>query len=436
VGVLGVTTTVKVDAGAYKGTAALTIVQLKKTGDNRDFFFVEPYKAPPSPATDVLKFGTNIKKVDVAFVMDTTGSMGGSIANLKTALSGTLVGALTAAIPSVQMAVVDHKDYPVGGYGSTGDFPVKVWQRMTSTVSLVNAGVNQYVASGGADGPESQIPAMHHTLTGAALMGVPAYTPPAGTFGAVDFRAGAVPVIVLITDIDWHGEGHVPYAGITPTPPTMASLKTAFASTNARFVSVTSGSEAQADELSDATKSAVPVGSFGTVAGCAATQCCTGVNGVGRAPTGPGGTCRLNFLHSGGTGVSAGIAKAIEAISVGSTFDVTAKPSNDPTNVDGVDATKFIKALRAKDEGDATQGCPAAAAQDTNGDGIKDTFLAVKVGTPVCFEIIAAQNETVPPKTTAQFYNAFIDVIGLPGNVNLDKRQVKFLVPPAGGSTK
>jgi hypothetical protein len=160
------------------------------------------------------------------------------------------------------------------------------------------------------------------------------------------------------------------------------------------------------------------------------------VSGAARAATGPGGSCRLNFLHSGGTGVSTGITKAIQAISVGSTYDVTARPSNDPTNADGVDATKFMKALRAKDEGDTAQGCPPAPAKDSDGDGIKDTFLAVKVGTPVCFEVIPQQNDTVPPKNVVQFFNAFIDVIGLPGNVNLDKRTVKFLVPPAGVQTK
>jgi hypothetical protein len=352
------------------------------------------------------------------------------------------------------MAVVDHKDYPIDDfpfgshwYGDTGDWPVKVWQTMTPTVSLVNTAVGKYVASGGNDGPESQIPAMQHALTGEAISwpaggtfptswpagSVPAHTAPAGRWGGVDFRDGAVAVIVLITDVDWHGEGHDPYYFASPT---MASLKAAFVAKKAKFVNITSGPEAQANELSDASGSNVPVGSFGVVAGCTATQCCTNVNGVGRAALGPGGSCRLNFLHNNGNGVSTGVAKAIEAISVGSTFDVTARPSNDPANADGVDATKFMKALRAKDEGDPAQGCPAWPAKDTNGDGVKDTFVAVKVGTPVCFEILPQQNDTVPPKTSVQFFNAFIDVIGLPGNVALDKRTVKFLVPPTGVETK
>jgi hypothetical protein len=95
-----------------------------------------------------------------------------------------------------------------------------------------------------------------------------------------------------------------------------------------------------------------------------------------------------------------------------------------------VDATLFIRALRAMDEGDPKNTCPPHAAKDTNGDGVNDTFTAVVVGTPVCFEVLPKMNTTVKPKSSAQFYNAFIDVLGMPGSVKLDKRTVLFLVPP------
>ena len=272
---------------------------------------------------------------------------------------------------------------------------------------------------------------MQYSLLGQAMAGspaVPAHTNAAGTFGGVDFRAGSVPVIVNISDADWHD----PSGGAT-----MASLQAAFASTKAKFVNIAeSGPEGQANTLSDATGSNVPASAFGTVAGCGAGQCCTGNSGAGRAASAPGGRCRLNFLSSGGNGVSSGIVKAIEAIAVGSTFDVTAKPSNDPKNPKGVDATKFIKALRAMDEGNPANGCPAAPASDTNGDGIKDTFIAVKAGTPVCFEVIPAKNTFVEPEIDPQFFNAFVDVIAVQGNLNLDKRSVLFLVPPKDASVK
>jgi hypothetical protein len=70
------------------------------------------------------------------------------------------------------------------------------------------------------------------------------------------------------------------------------------------------------------------------------------------------------------------------------------------------------------------------AVKDSNGDGIDDTFLAVEVGNPVCFEVIPKSNTTVPPADKAVFFKAFINVIGLPGSVLLDQREVLFLVPP------
>lgn len=433
-GKLGVSTTIQATTKDGVGLGRLTIVQLRKTGAQRDFFFIVPYGGDPSPKNDTLKFSTNIKQVDVVFNMDTTGSMTGSINNLKSALSGTLLTQLQAAIPNVGLAVVDYRDYPIGslfsGYGSPGDWPVKVHQKITTNLTAAQTAVGQYAAGGGGDLPESQIPAMQHILTGEALSwsggSIPQATASApGTWGAVEFRPGSVPVIVNITDIDWHGEGHTPYNFTTPT---MATLKPAFQAKNAFFVDVTSGDQSQANELSDATNSNVDPSAFG--GSCGAGQCCTGVNGGAVAPNGPGGKCRLNFRHSNGNGVSTGIVKAIEAISVGAAYDVKAIASNDPKNAKGVDATKFIKALRAMEEGNQAAGCPVAAARDSDGDGIKDTFVAVKVGTPVCFEVIPAKNDTVLPENQAQFFNAFVDVIGVQGNVQLDKRTVLFLVPP------
>ncbi|MDB4936696.1 MAG: hypothetical protein JWP87_3668 [Labilithrix sp.] len=427
-GVLGKSTTVQVQTDKGQALGTITVVQLRKTGAQRDFFFVVPYGEDPSPKNDVLTFSTNIKQADVAFVMDTTGSMSSAIDNLKNALQGTLMAQLQAAIPNVGLAVVDYKDF--------GDpWVVKVNQVVTTNLGLAKAGVASMSASGGGDTPEAAIAAMQYTLLGQANSGIPAHanTTP-GTFGGVDFRPGSIPVVVNITDATWHDASG---------SATMASLKAAYASTKAKFVNIAesgfsfgTGPEGQADELSDATGSNVPSTAFGSVAGCNAGQCCTGNNGAGRAATGPGGTCRLNFLSTSGSGVSGGIVKAIEAIAVGSTFDVKAIPSNDPKNAGGVDATKFIKALRAMDEGNPANKCPAAPAKDSDGDGIKDTFIAVKAGTPVCFEVIPAKNTIVPPELDPQFFNAFVDVIAVQGNLHLDKRSVTFLVPPKDAGVK
>ena len=424
-GVLGKSTTVQAQTAEGQVLGTLTVVALRKTGTSRDFFFVVPYNELPTPKSDVLKFSTNIKQADVAFSMDTTGSMGGAIDNLKTSLQTTLMTQLQAAIPNVGLAVVDFKDFPWSGISDP--WVVQVRQSITTNLTLAQNAVGAMSASGGGDGPEASIASMQFILDGQANSGIPGHanTVP-GTFGGVDFRAGSVPVVVNITDVDWHDPSGTA---------TMATLKAAYAATKAKFVAVSEGSiETPANELSDATGSNVPPAAFG--AGCTPGQCCTGLNGAARAPTGPGGTCRLNFLSSSGSGVGSSVVKAISAIAVGTTFDVKAQASNDPKNAKNVDATKFIKAIRAMDEGNPAEGCPAAPAKDSDGDGIKDTFLAVKAGTPVCFEVIAATNTTVTPTIDPQFFNAFIDVMGLPGNLKLDTRTVLFLVPPTVSGVK
>jgi hypothetical protein len=88
------------------------------------------------------------------------------------------------------------------------------------------------------------------------------------------------------------------------------------------------------------------------------------------------------------------------------------------------------------DEGNVDNGCPAATAKDSDGDGIKDTFVAVKAGTPVCFEVIPAKNTIVAPELDPQFFNAFVDVIAVQGNLKLDQRGVLFLVPPKDAGVK
>ena len=57
-------------------------------------------------------------------------------------------------------------------------------------------------------------------------------------------------------------------------------------------------------------------------------------------------------------------------------------------------------------------------------------FVAVPVGTPVCFELTPKENTTLPALDTLQWFVAFVDVVGEPGGIALDHRDVLFLVPP------
>jgi hypothetical protein len=71
------------------------------------------------------------------------------------------------------------------------------------------------------------------------------------------------------------------------------------------------------------------------------------------------------------------------------------------------------------------------ATGNSDSDPEADYFVDVIPGTPVCFDIIPAQNDTVAPSSIPVIYTAFVDVIGDSVTV-LDTREVYFLVPPVG----
>ena len=161
-----------------------------------DFVFLEPYMMPPTPPRDTLDFATNIRQADVYFLIDSTGSMGGAIDNVKLGLSAPSTGIIDqvrATIPDTYFGVGDFKD--------AGD--VYVYRNvtdMTASASTAQAGVNTLSASGGGDTPEGDVPSLYAAASGMGVSTSPAIAArtgcPAGTFGYPCFRSGAVPIII------------------------------------------------------------------------------------------------------------------------------------------------------------------------------------------------------------------------------------------------
>jgi hypothetical protein len=468
-GVLGKSTIVRGVPG--NGAANVTVIALRVSGDKKDFFFTVPYQKDPDPPKDVLKFGTNIKQVDVGILMDTTASMGQEINNLRDALASStgLIPKLKLAIPNVGIAVARFDDFPVSPFGYPGsstekaDVPYELLSPVSTDPAKAQSAVFLLQAWRGGAFPESQYEAQYQLLTGegltwtAAVAGsIAVRTPKAGTSGGADFRAGSLPVVVQITDASWFSQDQ--YSTGTAgklSPHSHADVVSAYDKIKAKFVGIHSVLEKtgggldtpcdnyatascdsakgynQAIKLAQDTGSTLDPSAF---KGCAVGKCCTGIGGAALDPI--AGKCPVVYqVKSDGTGVADGIVSAIQAISVGAAFDVTAQKSNDPANLDWtgapVDATKFILKIRAMGEGDAANGCKARAVKDTDADGVDDTFIAVTVGEPVCFEITPKKNDFVTPaKDAPQFFKAFIDVVGMPGAVKLDRRDVLFLVPP------
>lgn len=130
-------------------------------------------------------------KVDVYFLMDETGSMGGPISTVKAAAASIL--ASTAGLGDVAFAV--------GGYRDQGDaFAYRLLTDITSDTTAVQTGINTWSASGGGDIPEANLFALEQAAT------------------TTSWRSGSERILI------WFGDapGHDPRLGSTEASATAA----------------------------------------------------------------------------------------------------------------------------------------------------------------------------------------------------------------------
>ncbi len=428
---------------------------------NGDFVFTVPYELPPDPLMDTLDFSTSISQADVYFNVDTTGSMGGEIANLQTSLNS-IISTLAMDIPNIGVGVGGYDDFPTAPYGdaSWGDQPFYLRHRiMTVTtaagLSSVQGQVSGLVTHSGNDGPESGWESMHQIATGAGVTvgaaSVPAFSaatafpsPPVagettGDIGGVGFRTGSLPIVVWINDFHGHNSEGYPgdYYSFGGAAFRNASV-TELIALGVRVIGVVSNDFDYAAAKADTnyavtqTGAVVPPTAWGMPgvdrpAACPAGQCCTGQGDAGE-PTDGSGLCPLTFtVNSAGSGLGTAIIRAIQVLTTFGVIDIGATISDDPS--DTVDAVQsFVDYIQAN----PSAGAPCAmglTAVDTNGDGRLDTFTNVNPGTVVCFDVVPKMNTVVMPLPAPQMFKATITVTG-DGITTLDTRDIFFLVPP------
>lgn len=186
---------------------------------------------------------------DVLFLVDTTGSMGAAITDIRRRLRDDIAPALDRSIGDLRMAVASYRDFPIGSYGSPGDLPFQLHQASTSSLASVQAAIDRLAAGGGNDTPESATEALYQSATGVGYPGlVPGASCPGGTVGAPCFRASATPIIVLITDAPFHeGPSGYRYSGISPAPRTYAATVSALNGIGAMVIGVSVGFGASTD---------------------------------------------------------------------------------------------------------------------------------------------------------------------------------------------
>lgn len=450
------------DGGRELATVAnLTVVWLRTTGNSQDFFFNLPYKI--APVTKPLTFSTQVQSLDVFFAVDTTGSMGGEINQLVRSLEGTIIpGVKAAAAKDAWFGVGSVDDWPYGNYGSAGcngahDQPLILLQGMTDDVVKAKDGVQKLLrgsspAGCGADTPEGQMEALFQIATGDGQTNAGANVPANHKgIGGAEFRDGALPVVVSISDASYHDVGDVParscygqtvsYAGeVAKFAHTRQQTAEAMNKICAKAVGISA--QISSDENCIATKdmiyfaketgAVVPPEAWDVPArpnGCDAGKCCTGLRGVGEDPD-ASGLCPLVFkVSSDGTGVgdqvTAGIAQLAQFASFDVVTDVIGQKTGEKGEVipDPFSSADFIKSIKPLD---ALPPPPPPFIPPP--EMTEKGFTKVVPGSFVRFNV-TAHNEIIRETFRPQVFHATIRVRA-GGCANLDARDVIILIPP------
>ena len=381
-----------------------------------DFFVVLPYT---TSADRRLRFGTNLQLADVYFLIDTTGSMQAPLDNVRTSLSR-IAAEIRTEIPDIHLGVGHHEDFPFGpafgGYGVAGDEAYVNLQDITDDLAAVQSALNGLTLGNGNDGPESQVEGLFQvatgeggdwTYTGGARYSIPRRRCPAfpdedgNRIGYPCFRPGALPIIVLVTDVIFHNgvdtrfPGGTAYAGISPPPHSFDDAANALRGIGARFIGV--GIDGHGD---------------------------TDMEEMGRRTGSVDGSGAPLFYSAASGTVSDAIIDGIQTLAGSTPQDVTTRTVNRFGNPGDVDATQFIlsiEPLEGYGPGGAGTGFSSFDAT---------TFYGVVPGTDVEFDV-HFENNIVPPPPITQIFQCQIFVIGN-GVARLDVRNVYIVVPPDG----
>lgn len=367
-----------------------------------------PYRDRGGPQTREFSFRTRIRSADVMFLVDTTGSMGSTITQVRNTLSSDIVPGIVAAFgpgADVRYGMSEHRDFAEGG---AGGYALRVLQRLDANPARSQAATASLVASGGGDGPEAMVPAMHALLSG---HGTPAYSGTATrmaqssdcggdarAYGWGCFREGSVPILVLFSDADWHNGPSAPTANFyrsVPAAATYQQLVDEMRRRDAFFVGI--------DVSSGATYNA-------------------SINLATQTRSVDAGGRPIAFRGSP-TSVTASVVNAVTTLAQGTRQDVSRRVDSDPTEARlpaGRGTAEFLPTIVP------LRGAPAAPTGFERFDAT--TFYAVAPSTVVTFEVSFFNDFYRNTSGAAQLFRATISVLGRAGSV-LDTIQVFIIVP-------
>lgn len=386
-----------------------------------DFYFVTPFDKPPTPARDTLQFSTELRSADLFILVDTTGSMGAVLAVLQQKLSTTIVPQVSDLIADLHIGVGTFEDVPQSPYGYDSDKILFVSEPPTADAARVQAAVNALVLGSGGDGPEGAVPALYALATG---QGLTDYLPAGPAcddegIGYACFRPRAVPIVLLISDAEFHNgpAGENPYSGLTLEMPSYDATLDALRAIQARVISIRMQEQALVDPAAPS-------------ADAISTQMLALSRDTGAVTE--GGDPLFFEVDQTAAGLDDRVVDAVRAVAQQVPIKLTTALRDDPD--DDLDATQLVERVEVHvgDEGGVPgRVCtPGLASMDSDDDGADDTFTSITPGTPVCFDVKVRKNRVVPPGDQPAVFRAFVDVVADDKTV-VDTHALYFLVPAA-----
>jgi hypothetical protein len=370
-----------------------------------DFVFVVPYMEPPEPLRDTLEFRTSVQFADIYFLFDESGSMGGTIAALRTAVtslvngltcadsgtpcqrdSGCGIGQICSAFSGTCIQDPGGSSCLLSPWTGVGKYEF-TYDNLLSLQSSAAATALEltFPTFGGTENLYSAVWGVADPIGGPGMENTCA-APMTGRIGCPAFREDAVRILVAFTDENSDD-------ALSPV-----DVGAALRAAQIKFIGVWAGF-ATSSERDDLVRIAMESRSLDRT----------------------GAPLVFNGVNSD---VVPAVTSAINEIVEGVPLRVTIEADDEPDD-DG-DAIQFIDYLQVNTGGGR---CSAlASTEDTNGDGHPDAFPAVLPGTPVCWDVNVKQNTTVMPTPEPQVFRARLTVFG--DGSRLDARTVYFLVPP------
>lgn len=411
---------------------------------DEDYYLVLPFGGPLVSRT--LEFGTDIRSADVFFLLDTTGSMTGTLENAKSTVTEPVTGLVDRirdTIPDTWFGGGQHDDLPFATWGvPPNDVAFGLATTMTDDDDAVHAAIGAITLHSGIDPPEAQVVALHAIFTGEGgdyeyrgpIGGVQTYSLPSygdactdGRWGGPCFRAGALPIVVHFTDRCAHngppGEDlvHCPdYTGVTPELPTWNETVAAMNTHGARYVGVNAGATSCEGPTMPRADSACYL-----MRRTAEETRSVDLDGRALVYDLPNESSHEAFVDT--------IVSAIDTIARRVPFDVSTAVRAEPSPL--ADAARFVRSRTPGCEATpAIDPCwappPGVPANEAVAGTDLSTFYGVVPGTRVTFAI-GFQNDFFEGTYQSELFVAHIEVRA--GTAVLDEREVYVVVPARSG---